>query len=69
MTRPTTADRIDAAINPVLVTINRIRQARDAQPVWVWRLIPSAITAPLQELFDFAEEFDRAKAKAVRDRG
>lgn len=58
---------IDNALNPFLVTINKIRQVRDSYPVWVWRVIPSAITTPLQELFDFAEAYDRAKALAERE--
>jgi len=58
----------DATIAPLIIIIHKIRQARDAQPVWVWRMIPGAITRPLQELFDFAEQYDRGIGRAQRDR-
>ena len=58
---------IDAMLDPIIVSANKIRQVRDALPPAVWMIVPEALRMPLQALFDSCEAYDRklGQMKAV----
>ena len=50
---------LDAMIAPIIISANIARQARDALPEPVWRLVPGVLRDPIDLLFENVEKYDR----------
>lgn len=49
----------DAKIAPLIVLLNRARQARDAFPPQVWLMVPMPFRSFMDAVFDLVEGYDR----------
>lgn len=58
MTTPLKA--LDDLIAPIIIAANVARQARDALPEPMWRLVPATLRDPIDNLFAAVETYDRA---------
>lgn len=58
MTTPLQA--LDSLVSPIIISANIARQARDALPEPIWRLVPAALRDPIDNLFAAVETYDRA---------
>lgn len=59
---------IDAAISPVLIAANRLRQARDRLSPWAWLFVPASIRVPIDALFQAIEDLER-RIGQLKDQG
>jgi len=50
--------KFDAMVAPVIIAANKLRQARDARPVWMWMLVPGFVREPVDALFVAIERYD-----------
>jgi len=66
MTTPLKA--LDDLIAPIIIAANIARQARDALPEPMWRLVPGVLRDPIDALFFAVEQYDR-KIGLLRDAG
>lgn len=57
MTGPFAA--LDTLLAPIIIAANKARQARDALPVSVWRLVPVSIRGPVDDVFAAVEAYER----------
>jgi len=51
--------KFDAIVEPVIIAANKLRQARDARPIWMWALVPGFVRRPMDALFQAIEAYDR----------
>lgn len=59
---------IDRLIAPIIISANIARQARDALPEPMWRLVPGVLRDPIDALFLAVENYDRFIGR-MRDAG
>jgi len=50
--------KFDAMVAPVIIAANKLRQARDARPVWMWMLVPGFVREPANMIFAAIEEYE-----------
>jgi len=50
---------IDALLDPIIVSANKVREVRDSLPVVAWQIVPLPIRGPLDALFAAVEAYDR----------
>lgn len=50
---------LDAKLDPLLQTLNKARQARDALPLAFWNAVPYGIRVPVDLAFEMVEGLER----------
>ena len=56
---------IDQYVAPIIIAANRLRQARDALPPWIWRMVPATLRGPVNAIFGAVEEYERQIGRLI----